>query len=152
MTNQRFSLKQTWAGIGTSVILAASLGGVGLIESAVALNESSQPTATTNQQLPQSLLASVPSFCGEYESTFILAETSDFWLNICGGDLPHTYIGVNKRTGASIRLPLASYSPDGQLFEARNGNVRYLISFGTAKGDVLVVLQGEREILRQFIY
>lgn len=151
--NRHLSLKQTLAGIGTSVVLAASASALVLSQSAVALNtQSIQPAATTNQQQSKLLLASGRNFCRKSESTFVMAQTKDFWLNICGGDLPNTYVGVNKRTGNTIRLPLASYSRDGQAFTARNGNVQYLITFGTTKGDVLVVLQGQREILRQFIY
>jgi hypothetical protein len=40
---------------------------------------------------------------------FVAAETKGFWINICGGDLPNTYIGVSKKNGARIRLPLSNY-------------------------------------------
>jgi hypothetical protein len=140
--NRQLWPKLTLTGIGKSIALASLIAGIGLTQSVLALNIDTTQLALSN----------VPNFCQESESTFVMAQTKDFWLNICGGDLPNTYVGVNKRTGAKIRLPLSSYSSDGLAFTARNGNVQYLITFKTAKGDVLVVLQGQREILRQFIY
>lgn len=70
-------------------------------------------------------------------------------MNICGGDFPATYVGVSKRNGNAIRLPLDYYEPDGTLFEAFNGNVSYLLIRGTTKGDFLTVTQGTRELFRQ---
>jgi hypothetical protein len=49
------------------------------------------------------------NFCRQNESMFVAAETKGFWINICGGDLPNTYIGVSKKNGARIRLPLSNY-------------------------------------------
>lgn len=107
---------------------------------------------TTEEQPQQSrpmLLAETQNNCQKNESLFVAAETKDFWVNICGGDKPHTYVGVNKNSGKSIRLRLKEYDPKGNMFEAFNGNVSYLLIRGTAKGDFLTVTEGEREILRQ---
>jgi hypothetical protein len=66
--------------------------------------------------------------CQPEESLFVEAETVSFNLFICGGDLPNTYVGINKNDGSSIRLPLQSYEPTGERFEAVNGDVRYLLT------------------------
>lgn len=87
--------------------------------------------------------------CRAYESTFVAVETQNFWVNICGGDFPNTYVGMDKRTGNSIRLPLHDYSPQGYYFEAVNGNYAYLLT-KTPRGNFLTVLQDNREILREY--
>jgi hypothetical protein len=92
---------------------------------------------------------SLPNYCQSQESLFIIAETKGFWVNICGGDLPHSYVGVSKTNGNRIRLPLKDYDPQGNYFEAVNGNVSYLLIRGSAKGDFLTVTQGDRELVRQ---
>ena len=70
-------------------------------------------------------------------------------MNICGGDLPHTYVGLSKTDGSRIRLPLDNYEPDGSWYEAINGDVSYAIIFGTTKGHFLSVTQGNRELVKQ---
>ncbi len=90
-----------------------------------------------------------PNYCQRGESQFVVAETKGFWVNICGGDNPQTYVGVSKTDGKSIRLPLVDYDPQGNYFEAVNGNVSYLLIRGTAKGSFLTVTQGDRELFRQ---
>lgn len=97
----------------------------------------------------QGNVANLPNYCREYESTFVTAETAGFWVNICGGDLPNTYVGVSKINGQRIRLPLSDYDSQGNYFEANNGNVSYLLIRGTNKGDFLTVIEGERELFRQ---
>lgn len=97
------------------------------------------------------LLAELRNYCHEGESLFVSAETEDYWVNICGGDLPHTYVGINKRNGNSIRLPLDTYDDDGRYFEAINGDVLYLLIRDTPRGSFLTVIQGDRELLRQEI-
>ncbi|MCU0535921.1 MAG: hypothetical protein MUD14_18690 [Hydrococcus sp. Prado102] len=92
---------------------------------------------------------SLPNYCQSQESLFIVAETKGFWVNICGGDLPHSYVGVSKTNGNRIRLPLKDYDQQGNYFEAVNGNVSYLLIRGSAKGDFLTVTQGDRELVRQ---
>lgn len=101
---------------------------------------------------PQEMLVAqsrITNYCRASESMFVSAETQDYWVNICGGDLPHTYVGVNKRNGNSIRVPLRDYDRD--LFEAVNGDTIYILARNTASGSVLTVTQmpGYREILRQ---
>ena len=93
------------------------------------------------------LLAQVRNFCRPGESMFVSAETRDYWVNICGGDAPYTYVGVNKRNGNAIRVPLRDYDRDS--FEAVNGNVIYILTRNTPRGSFLTVTQGSREILRQ---
>ena len=112
-----------------------------LFSSAQALPES--------QYLTRNNLAEIPDYCQENESLFIVAETRGFWVNICGGDLPHTYIGVSKTNGNSIRLPLNDYDRVGNYFEAVNGDVTYLLIRGTPRGDFLTVTQGDKELFRQ---
>jgi hypothetical protein len=92
---------------------------------------------------------SLPNYCQQEESLFIVAETKGFWVNICGGDLPHTYVGVSKTDGKSIRLPLKDYDRQGDYFEAVNGDFSYLLIRRSAKGDFLTVTQGDRELFRQ---
>ena len=92
---------------------------------------------------------SFPNYCQPGESLFIVAETKGFWVNICGGDLPHTYVGVSKINGNKIRLPLQDYDRQGNYFEAVNLDVSYLLIRGSTKGDFLTVTQGDRELFRQ---
>lgn len=66
--------------------------------------------------------------CAAGESWFVEAETANFRIYICGGDLPQTYVGVAKQNGSSIELPLESYSSQGDEFVAVNGDVRYLLT------------------------
>jgi hypothetical protein len=101
------------------------------------------------KQRPSLLLAETRNNCQKNESLFVAAETKDFWVNICGGNKPHTYIGVDKSNGKFIRLPIKRYDPQGNMFEALNGNVSYLLIRETAKGKFLTVTEGRREILRQ---
>lgn len=108
-------------------------------------------TETQNQQSPDFLLAQIPNFCQEAETAYILAETQDYWVNICGGDSPYTYVGVDRKNNRTIRLPLSEYDPEINQFEAKTGDTTYRLSLGTAKGDVLVVEKGDTEILRQFV-
>lgn len=89
------------------------------------------------------------NYCKPEESLFLSAETKNFWLNICGGDLPHHYVGVSKKNGKRIRLPLDEYDPKGDYFSAYNGNVNYLIIFNTPKGSFLTVTEGEKELFRE---
>ncbi|MGQ4650665.1 hypothetical protein [Lyngbya aestuarii] len=138
--------------VSASSLLAPQVGALEATKNTLKFEAAEyKSTQTINQPSRSIAMAQSRNYCRPTESLFVVAETQDFWLNICGGDLPNTYVGTNKRTGDSIRLPLYSYEADGSAFEARNGNVRYLLTRGTTKGDVLVVLQGGREILRQFV-
>lgn len=120
-----------------------------LLLSAIAPGLSTATLPALAQAQPQLMAQQLRTYCRDGESTFVMAETRNFWVNICGGDLPHTYVGVNKRDGRSIRVPLRDYTEDGDMFEAVNGNVSYLLIRGTPRGDFLTVTQGNRELVRQ---
>lgn len=137
--------------LSTSLLLTSSVGALSATTIASKSIEVGVLT-TTDAQAQQSrpiFLAETRNNCQKNESLFVAAETKDFWVNICGGDQPHTYVGVNKRSGQSIRLRIKEYDPQGNMFEAFNGNVSYLLIRGTAKGNFLTVTEGTREILRQ---
>ncbi|MDJ1183356.1 hypothetical protein [Roseofilum casamattae] len=97
----------------------------------------------------QTKIAQLRNYCNNGESLYLSAETQNFWVNICGGDAPYTYVGVDKSTGDSIRLNLHGYEPDGSFFEAWNGNYSYIISFGDRGDHYLVVSQGDTTILEE---
>lgn len=90
----------------------------------------------------------VRSYCRQEESTFLAVETKSFFVSICGGDLPHTYVGVNKKTHQSLRLPLKDVDPQGYYFEADNKGYIYILADST-KGKNLTVTKGTRELLRE---
>jgi hypothetical protein len=102
--------------------------------------------------LAQTVDASRPkklrNYCQKQESMFLSVETKSFWVNICGGDLPNTYVGVSKKNGKSIRLPLKDFDQQGRYFEAVNGAHTYILAEST-KGKNLTVAKGDREILRE---
>ncbi|HEY9619977.1 MAG TPA: hypothetical protein V6C78_06395 [Crinalium sp.] len=140
-------------------LVKLGLAGVAAIASmvspVVAMTSNSVATSHSNTSLQQGgsaapmLLAEVRNYCHSGESLFVSAETADYWVNICGGDLPHTYVGVNKHNGRAIRVQLDNYEQDGSVFEAINGNVSYLLVRDTPRGSFLTVTQGRRELLRQ---
>ena len=92
----------------------------------------------------------VRHFCKDYESVFVAAETKNFYVSICGSHLPYHYVGVSKKTGKAIRLPLTVDGTDsrGNYFEAVNGKYTYILANST-KGKNLTVARGEREIMRE---
>ena len=90
-----------------------------------------------------------PNYCLPEESVFLIAETASFWINICGGHAPYHYVGVNKKNGQSIRLPLQDYDAIGDYFLAVNGEYSYIVSFNTPKGSFLTVTKGIKELLRE---
>jgi hypothetical protein len=102
--------------------------------------------------LAQTVGASQPkklrNYCQKQESMFLAVETKSFWVNICGGDLAHTYVGVNKKTGKSVRLPLKDTDQQGTYFEAVKGDYVYILADST-KGKNLTVTRGTRELLRE---
>ena len=108
----------------------------------------SEPIAPPATQEPY-LTAELRNYCNANDSLFLRAETQNFWVNICGGDLPHTYVGVDKSNGSSIRLALHDYAADGSWFEAWNGNYSYMLIFGTARGSFLTVTEGDRTIVQE---
>lgn len=87
--------------------------------------------------------------CQPEESTFVETETEHYWVYICGGDNPVTYVGIDKQDPSfAIRLPLSDYDPQGNFFEAVNGNVSYILA-KTPRGMFLTVTQGSQELLRE---
>ena len=92
----------------------------------------------------------VGHYCKDYESVFVAAETDNFYVSICGGHSPYHYVGVSKKTGKAIRLPLNVDGVDsrGQYFEAVNGKYTYILANST-KGKNLTVSRGYRELLRE---
>jgi hypothetical protein len=136
--------------LGTSLLLTAAVGVEAATKSPAAVETGKRDIGETISQSSQPLLvAQTRNYCRKGESLFVSAETRGFWVNICGGDYPGTYVGVNKRNGNSIRLPLVDYDQQGNYFAAVNGNVSYLLIRGTTKGDFLTVTQGRRELFRQ---
>lgn len=123
---------------------------LGLIvaEGSIASPRVQENLATQSDRTPI-MVAQARNYCLDHESLFVVAETRDYWVNICGGDNPGYYVGVNKRNGDSIRVPLNDYDRQGNFFEALNGNVSYLLVRGTTKGDFLTVTEGSRELFRQ---
>ncbi|MDJ1171545.1 hypothetical protein PMG71_19115 [Roseofilum sp. BLCC_M154] len=101
------------------------------------------------QVFGQTRMAQLRDYCNQGESTYLLAETESFWVSICGGDAPYTYVGVDKQTGDNIRLNLSDYDSSGEYFEARNGNYLYYVIFNTAKGSFLVVEENGKQILQE---
>lgn len=136
-----FCWQQISGAIGSALLLAGAAQAVDLT--------SASPTNSHSIERQPFVIAELRNFCGKGESTFVMAETKGFWVNICGGDLPHYYVGVSKVDGKRIRLPLVNSDAQGNYFEAVNGNVSYLLIRGTAKGDFLTVTEGSRELVRQ---
>jgi hypothetical protein len=135
-------------GIGAALCLTSSIAALATTKNINDLETNHNLTENRiNNNDP--ILISQRNFCGQNESMFVAAETKGFWVNICGGDLPNSYVGVSKTDGKSIRLPLNNYDQQGNYFEAVNGNVTYMLIRGTAKGDFLTVTQGNKEIVRQ---
>jgi hypothetical protein len=132
---------------GLAVVLVSAIAT--LSSSSMAIAKQQQPEL--NNQPGQNLIAqSGRNYCRGSESMFIAAETDNYWVNICGGDFPTHYVGVQKsNTRNSIRVPLSDYEPTGDYFEAVNGDVLYILS-RTNKGKYLTVTQGGREILREY--
>ena len=92
----------------------------------------------------------VRHYCKYYESVFVAAETKNFYVSICGSHSPYHYVGVSKKTGKAIRLPLTVDGTEsrGQYFEAVNGKYTYILANST-KGKNLTVSRGYRELLRE---
>jgi hypothetical protein len=129
----------------TSLSLCSVVFGFGLILP-------SRSTAMPELHQPNLLLAqNYSSGCRDGESLFVETETRDYWIYICGGDNPGTYVGIEKQNPRhSIRLPLTDYDPQGNYFEAVNGDVVYILA-KTPRGMFLTVTQGSQELLRQYV-
>ncbi|OKH53522.1 hypothetical protein NIES2101_10355 [Calothrix sp. HK-06] len=90
------------------------------------------------------------SLCGEYDGTYVAAETEHFLVSICGGDIANSYIGLDKRTGKSIWLPLTENgsSTRGYYYEAVNDEYTYAVNL-SPKYRSLSVIKNGRVILRE---
>jgi hypothetical protein len=80
-----------------------------------------QPTSGALLTNPNLQLAQANICPEDNPSQFIHAETKSFDVYICGGDLPHLYVGVAKENGNKIMLPLQS-SQDSREFTAINSD------------------------------
>jgi len=80
---------------------------------------------------------------GDNDSQFVHAKTKSFEVYICGGDLPHTYVGIDNNSGNTITLPLQE-TGDNQTFLAVNGYYRYILTH-----NWLTVTENGRVVLRQ---
>ena len=141
--NNKRALKLTLAAVGALLFLTPSV-----LAAIAESNISAIHNRTTLGHVPDErpmLLAQTESICPPNSggSEFVTAETRNFYIYICGGDLPNTYVGIskNRRTGGII-LPLRSYNND--RFVAANGNVRY-----TLTRSELIVTQNGRVIVRE---
>ncbi len=95
------------------------------------------------------LAQKIPNYCRKGESTFLTMETKSYWVSICGGDNPNSYVGVNKKDRRqNIRVPLKDFDPRGTYFNAVNKDVEYILA-KTPKGNFLTVTKGQRELLRE---
>lgn len=95
------------------------------------------------------LAQKIPNYCRKGESTFLTMETKTYWVSICGGDNPNSYVGVNKKDRRqNIRVPLKDFDPKGTYFDAVNKDVEYILA-KTPKGNFLTVTKGQRELLRE---
>lgn len=140
--NSKQVLKLALAAVGALLVLTPSV-------------EAAQTTPNHSNLHNRTLLGHTPDdrpilIAQEYScppnsggSQFVAAETRNFYVYICGGDLPNTYIGIskNQRTGGII-LPLRSYNND--RFVAVNGDVRY-----TLTRNELIVTRNGRVIARE---
>jgi hypothetical protein len=98
---------------------------------------------TSPQQIAQA------TGCGDGESTFVITETQNYYVYICGGDYPYTYVGIDKYDPTqAIRLPLNDYDNQGNYYEAVSGDITYILS-KTPRGSFLTVTQGYDELLRE---
>lgn len=93
----------------------------------------------------------VQSLCSSQDSTFVGAETQSFIVSICGSESPLTYIGLDKKTGKTIRLPLTVDGSQnrGRYFEAVNGEYTYSVTVASRTNKHLIVRKNNRVILRE---
>jgi hypothetical protein len=122
---------------------ASSALAVGANRNPVGVNAVSGRTAETitpsNRPM---LLAEVRNNCGQ-ETALLSVETKDFWVNICGEETdPRLYVGVNKKTGQAIRLPLKGQNHG--IYVAENKGVQYRVDTNR-----LVVVQGRKVLVDQ---
>ncbi|MCY7272511.1 MAG: hypothetical protein LH702_01875 [Phormidesmis sp. CAN_BIN44] len=109
----------------------------------------SQTVSSSKSNQPLLLAQAIPNYCRKSESTFLTMETKSYWVSICGGDNPNSYVGVSKKDRRqSIRVPLKDFDPRGNYFYAVNKDVEYILA-KTPKGNFLTVTRGTRELLRE---
>ena len=148
------TLKSTILSVGTLLLLTTSANAIESNNLQITDNDEASTNTFTSNVKPISspvLVAELYNYCNSGESLFLAAETDGFFVNICGGNYPHTYIGVDKYTGNSIRLPLSDYAYDGTWYEAQNGNYYYSIIFNTTRGHFLNVTENGRNILQEHL-
>lgn len=115
------------------IITALTFSGLSMIASPV-VSSTEQPTV-----IAQGCVCPP----GSGGSQFVTAETASFYVYICGGDLPNTYVGVSKDlTKGGIILPLQSYNND--TFVAVSGEYRYTLS-----RNELIVTRNGKVIVRE---
>jgi len=136
------AFKLALAGTGALLCLTPTVSAIELSKSAASV------TATPHSATPIKI-AQVGG-CPDGQSTFVQAETRSFFVLICGGDAPYTYVGVAKNGRGNITLPLQSYNPSGgpeaSRFVALNRNTRYVLT----RKD-LTVTQGRRTLVKEKI-
>lgn len=108
----------TCVALGTVASLNPSVNAVELNRNSSSINEASNSSAF--------LVAQRTACPGYNPSEFVRAETKNFFVYICGGDLPHTYVGIAKNGRGNITLPLRTVEND--RFVAVNGNHRYTLT------------------------
>jgi hypothetical protein len=78
-------------------------------------------------------------------SQFIHAETKNFDVYICGGDLPHVYVGIAKKNGIKIVIPLQeSQNPQRFIAVKSDSNHRYTYILNRNR---LTVLRNDKPIV-----
>jgi hypothetical protein len=132
------------AASSVAILMAASSAlAVGVNHNSVGVKAPSGRTAETitpsNRPM---LLAEVRNNCGQ-ETALLSVETKDFWVNICGDETdPRLYVGINKKTGQAIRLPLKGQNHG--IYVAENKGVQYRVDTNR-----LVVVQGRKVLVDQ---
>jgi LCCL domain len=64
--------------------------------------------------------------CQDDDRAFVIAETRNFFVSICGKNKPSYYIGTAKDTGSSIRLSVSSSS--AKKYTIKNRGVAYVLT------------------------
>ncbi|CAK0778141.1 hypothetical protein CCP2SC5_70071 [Azospirillaceae bacterium] len=93
--------------------------------------------------------ARVPSFCGESDSVFILAETADYWVNLCGGDLPHVLVISGKNDRKVIKADLDDRKTTSDVFVAQKSGVVYRFVAAPASKASLSAARGGQSLFKQ---
>ncbi|WP_341527954.1 hypothetical protein WKK05_00940 [Nostoc sp. UHCC 0302] len=124
--NSKNLFKFSLATIGTLLLLNPSVQATEINQNSV---KAETQTTSLSVSSSRSVVVAQNSICPENSggSQFVTAETKNFLVYICGGDLPNTYVGYAKNgTTGGVILPLRNYS--NNRFVAVNGNVRYVLT------------------------